>query len=137
MRTSYSLCTFFLILTMNASASVDVIVHPSNTNTISKKDVKNIYLGKLDNFTNGKPAIPIAVKKNNKEFSVFLKRVIRKSSSQWSAFWARSVFTGKGAPPRMVSKDDMISLIESNPNLIGFTTSPAPASVKTVLTISD
>jgi ABC-type phosphate transport system substrate-binding protein len=51
----------------------------------------------------------------------FEKKVLNKSASQIKAYWSKLVFTGKGTPPKEVSSDaEVINLIKSNPNLIGY-----------------
>ncbi|RZP31335.1 MAG: phosphate ABC transporter substrate-binding protein, partial [Alteromonas sp.] len=47
--------------------------------------------------------------------------VLGKSESQYSAFWSKLVFTGRGTPPEMIAtEDEMLNLVATNPNTIGF-----------------
>ena len=119
-----SLLTSFSVL-----AETAVIVHPSNTSNFSDDDIQSIFLGKLESFPNGKEAVPIILP----EADDFIKAALGKSKRQYKAYWAKMVFTGKGAPPKKVSASEMIKLISDNPNLIGILdASQVPASVKVV-----
>jgi len=47
--------------------------------------------------------------------------VLGKSESQYSAFWSKLVFTGRGTPPESVSsQEEMLQLVATNPNTLGF-----------------
>lgn len=47
--------------------------------------------------------------------------MLGKSESQYSAFWSKLVFTGRGTPPEMIAtEDEMLNLVATNPNTIGF-----------------
>jgi len=47
--------------------------------------------------------------------------VLKKSASQLKAYWSKLLFTGKGTPPKEIGSDaEMVSLVASNPNMIGF-----------------
>lgn len=108
-----------LFVASNAMA-VTVIVHPSNTDEITKKDVKKIFLGKSKKFPSGSEAIPIELKAGDSK-SEFLKGVVGKSESQFKAYWSKLVFTGKGQAPRAVASEaEIIELVSKNPNLIGY-----------------
>jgi len=102
-------------------AEIAVIVHPSNNAAIEKVTVSRIFLGKLKSFPGGAQAVPITQKEGSAISNEFNKKVLKKSSSQLKAYWSKLVFTGKGTPPRSLNSDeDVLSLISSNPNLIGY-----------------
>ena len=45
----------------------------------------------------------------------------RLSKSQFTAYWAKLMFTGKGVPPKVVENEaDMIDLVAKNPSIIGY-----------------
>jgi ABC-type phosphate transport system substrate-binding protein len=114
-----------------ATAEVAVIVHPSNADAISQADVSAIFLGKKKAFPGGSSAVPIVL--NDATTDEFNKKLLGKSASQLKSYWSKLVFTGKANPPTSVSSDEMLSLIKSNPNMIGFVDSAnVSADVKVV-----
>jgi len=115
-------------------AGVDVIVHPSNANAVDAGAIKKIFTGKTKSFADGTKAIPITQKSGSAVTDEFNSKVVKKSSSQLKAYWSKLVFTGKGTPPKEAANDaEVISLVASNPNLIGFVASgSASGDVKVV-----
>lgn len=123
-------------LGLNASvfADVAVIVHPSNTNPLTQTDIERIFLGKSTQFPDGSEAIPI----NNAGdiYDDFNEKILGRNSAQIKSYWAKLVFTGKGAPPKEVGDaSSVIDLIENNQNAIAYIDSAAvTADMKVVLT---
>ncbi|GLR33809.1 MULTISPECIES: phosphate ABC transporter substrate-binding protein [Shewanella] len=129
------LCSILLCLvSMPLFAGVVVIVHPSNSDTIDQKAIENIYLGKTKTFPGGAPAVPVNLDSAVPLRETFDSKVLGKSSSQLKSYWSQKVFTGKGTPPKEVTSGaEMIKLVSSNPNIIGYIdSSEANDSVKVV-----
>ena len=115
---------FLIILISNSSlvkAEIVVIVNHGNNSTISKDEIARIFLGKIKHFPGGDIAIPIIQPKENSSAEKFNISVIKKSSSQLSAYWSKKIFTGQGTPPQEVSSDEgIIDLVAKNPSTIGY-----------------
>lgn len=110
-----------ILWSYSAAAEVSVIVHKDNMDSMDSDYVKRIFLGKLKGFPSREQAIPLDLPDGNSTREVFLNTFLNKSQTQYSAFWSRVVFTGKGTPPKPVDNEsDMIDLVSNNPNLIGF-----------------
>lgn len=120
-----------------AAEPVSIIVHPSNTAAISEKEITRIFLGKSKSFPGGGSAIPVDHAEDSSVRADFSNSVLKKSVSQLKAYWSKIVFTGKGTPPKEIGGDsDVIEVVASNPNLIGYVrNAPADGSVRVVLTI--
>lgn len=104
-----------------ALAANVIIVNPQNSNEITKKDVKRIFLGKKGTFADGKKALPITFAEGDDTRAVFLKSVLRKTESQYVSYWSKLVFTGAGVPPQEVkSMQEMKELVATNPSTIGY-----------------
>lgn len=102
-------------------ADVDVIVHPSNSNTIDESFIKKAFTGKVKSFDNGESVIAINQESDTKSVEEFNEKLLNKSASQLKAYWSKQIFTGKGTPPKEVSNDnEVIKLVSTNPNLIGY-----------------
>ncbi|CAM4278113.1 MULTISPECIES: phosphate ABC transporter substrate-binding protein [Pseudoalteromonas] len=126
------------LLTLLCSAysclAVDVIVNPANTSTLDENEIKQIFIGKSKSFSDGSKALPITQADGSTVTDEFNEKVLNKSSSQLKAYWSKLVFTGKGTPPKEAADDaEVLKLVASNPNLIGFVSSgAADSSVKVV-----
>ncbi|WP_269520324.1 phosphate ABC transporter substrate-binding protein [Alteromonas sp. BMJM2] len=118
MKFIFALC---LSLSAPVFAGTAIIVNADNTSGIDVETVKRIYLGKSKAFPDGSRAIPLTFETGNGLRDTFNKDVLGKSESQYSAFWSKLVFTGRGTPPEMISnEEEMLTLVATNPNTIGF-----------------
>lgn len=116
------LCVAMLsLVTLFAQAEIAIVVHPSNAAAVDSAALSRIFLGKLKTFSGGGQALPINQSESNPATEEFNSKVLKKSGSQLKAYWSKLVFTGKGTPPKAVASDaEVISLVSSNPNLIGY-----------------
>ncbi len=130
------LISLALLLSSTAQAGVAVIVHPSNASNLGQAEISRIFLGKMKSYPGGGPAVPINLAEGSGPRGEFEKAVLKKSASQIKAYWSKLVFTGKGTPPKEVANDaEVINLIKSNPNLIGYVSDTAvTGDVKVVAT---
>jgi len=130
-NTLYTALLIALLFSPLAYSEVSIIVHPSNTNDMSKKEISRIFLGKSKSFPNGDSAVPIVLKDGTA--NEFNKQLLGKSASQLKSYWSKLVFTGKATPPKSVPAKEMLELIKNNPNMIGYTDSSAvSADVKVI-----
>ncbi|WP_340677052.1 phosphate ABC transporter substrate-binding protein [Paraglaciecola sp.] len=123
-----------IVISSSCLADVAVIVHPSNNNVLDSSIVSRIFLGKEKSFADGNQTVPVNQEEGNAVTEEFNADVLNKSSSQLKAYWSKLVFTGKGSPPIDVANDaDVIKLIATNPNMIGYVdASKVDDSVKVV-----
>lgn len=102
-------------------ADTVVVVHPSNNESLSKKEVQRIFLGKLKTFPSNKPVIPIDLPQKSEVREVFSESIIKKDMRQLAAYWSRLIFTGKGLPPKQVSSSkEAKELVARNPDAIAY-----------------
>ena len=115
-------------------AEIAVVVHPSNASAIDSSAISRIFLGKMKSFDGGGQAVPITQEGSNAATDEFNSKVLNKSGSQLKSYWSKLVFTGKGTPPKVVANDaEVINLISTNPNLIGYIDAAAvTGSVKVI-----
>ena len=109
-------------------------VKQRNTEERDKKSIENIFLGKTKTFPGGAQAVPVNLDSAMPLRETFDTKVLGKSSSQLKSYWSQKVFTGKGTPPKEVTSGaEMIKLVASNPNIIGYIdSSEANDSVKVI-----
>ena len=112
---------FCLLLSAASFAQVTVIVHPSNANALTSKDVQRIFLGKDKKFPDGSEIIAINLEPTSPTRTSFDESVLGRSTTQVAAFWSKLVFTGRGIPPKEVATDaEVLELIANNPSVIGY-----------------
>lgn len=128
------LLMFTLLCSTFSAMAVDVIVNPANGSALDENEIRKIFIGKSKSFSDGSKALPITQVEGSAITDEFNQKVLNKSSSQLKAYWSKLVFTGKGTPPKEAENDaEVIKLVASNPNLIGFVSSgAADGSVKVV-----
>ena len=63
----------------------------------------------------------------------FVDSVLNKTPAQLKSYWARLIFTGQGEPPVAVdSEQQLLEMVASDPNAIGFVSDKSPGGVKVV-----
>lgn len=111
----------FLLLSNFAFAEIVVIVHPSNNDALSAKNVQRIFLGKEKKFPSGGETVAVNQSNSSPARQAFDSDILGRTSSQVAAYWSKLVFTGKGVPPKEVDNDAaVIELISQNPSVIGY-----------------
>ena len=124
--------------TIVIAAELVVIVHPSNsTSTMTKSELKKIFLMKRDSFPNGLKAQPFNNTRGAPQRSLFYSKIVGRTDSQMKAYWAKLVFSGKGSPPKTLEGSDKIKeAVANNKNGIGYIESDlVDSSVKVVFSL--
>lgn len=129
-----SLISIFALLFISAQSvagTVVIVSADSNTSSMSSSEVKAAYLGK------GKKFKTIALSDSTAIHKDFMSKVIRKSESQFKAYWSKKIFSGKGSPPKVVDSAEMMkSSVASSNNAIGYIdSSQLDGSVKVVYSV--
>lgn len=137
MAKNFRLVCLFLVFmgALNASAEIAVIMNGgSNVSALTEEQLSRLFLGKTNSFPSGAQAVPINQEEGSAIREKFNEIICKKSAAQYKAYWSQLVFTGKGAPPKEAANDAAVkSLVQSNPNMIGYIDSKAvDASVKVV-----
>ena len=139
-RVSYSLVLIVLlalpIFVQRAYADVVVIVSArSAVTSLSAEQVARIYLGKVNTFPGDGSATPIDQPEGTAIRDEFYTRVVRKSPTQLTAYWAKMIFTGDGYPPKLLAGNAAVKhAISSSADAIGYIDRSAlDSSVKVVL----
>lgn len=118
----------------NSWAEVSVIVHPSISDSASKKDISRIFLGKSKALPGGHKVTPISLSEGNSARDEFNEVVLRKSDSQLKSYWSKLIFTGKGQPPSELENDAAaVDKVASDPNSIGYVDSASVTDTVKVL----
>ena len=112
-----------VLFTLPAVGIADIAMIASTDSTLAsvdKNDVKLVYLGKRSKIL-GVKVIPVSLPAADATTQMFLKTVVSKTAKQYKSYWARIVFTGKGAPPpQLNTPEDLKAWVTKNPGAIGF-----------------
>jgi len=122
MRVVLCVLSVALVSSLGLSAQdVFLIIHPSNKNlSLSQKDVQKIYLNRKRRWDNGDKITPITLN-TGKVHKVFLSQYLHKGERQFSTFWKRLLFTGKGVPPTsFATEDEVVAFVAKTPGAIGY-----------------
>jgi len=102
----------------------DVVAVVSSTSAItalSKAQVADIFLGKVNRFPNGALAVPIDQAEGSPAREEFYVLYAGKSSAQVMSYWAKIIFTGRGQPPKAAASSiEVRKLLAANPQAIGY-----------------
>ena len=124
------------LFSFQAVADIAVVINPANDTTLTKKEIKRIFLKKAKKYPNGSAVIPVNQTVEADVTSAFNKAVLNKSNNQIRSYWSKLVFTGKGKPPQEAADDTEIkALVANNPAMIGYIDQSAvDNSVKVIAT---
>ena len=130
------LCAAWLALP--AVAEVVVVANKGVSDSMSKEQVSDVFMGKASSLPGGAAAAPHDLPENNALREEFYTKLTGKSAAQVKSYWAKMAFTGKGIPPKeAVSSAEMLKVIAATPGAIGYIEKSAvDPSVKTVLTLN-
>lgn len=119
-----TLVAAILLPVLCLAGDVVVIGNPSvPTSVLSQYDVKNIYLGNKGTWDDGSELI-FVVQKDSPVHEFFLKRYIQKSPPEFSNYWRKQIFTGKGfAPQSKTSDQEVIDYVSQTKGAIGYVSS--------------
>jgi ABC-type phosphate transport system substrate-binding protein len=106
------------------SARADVVAIVSSKSaitTLSKSQTTDIFLGRVNRFPSGLPAVAIDQAEGSAAREEFYAKMAGKSAAQMKAYWSKIIFTGRGQPPKEVLNGvEVKKRILENPAAIGY-----------------
>lgn len=94
--------------------------------SVSKNDLKNIYLGKKSRWDCDEKIEAVTLSCGDTH-SCFLNDIVQKTPAQFGIYWKRVIFTGKGVPFHKVdSEEEMVDYVQSTPGAVGYISDGAP-----------
>ncbi|MCE9665629.1 phosphate ABC transporter substrate-binding protein [Halomonas sp. M5N1S17] len=129
--TSIVLGLFLSFIVGTASAEVVVVVSVQNPiESLSRAQLTDIYLGRLNRFPHGGAVTPMDQREGTTAHSTFYRDYLGQSPAQIKAHWSKLIFTGRGQPPRSVAGDSaMADTVAASPDVIGYLDSTYLGSV--------
>lgn len=124
-----------LVSTAALAESIMIVNEASPVSEISSSDAAKIFLGKKKNWENGDKIIP-ATLGQGAVHEDFLKTVVKKTPAQFSTYWKKIVFTGRGQAPKMfTSEKDLAAFVAETPGATGYIdkATPHPGAKEVIL----
>lgn len=109
----YLIATLPILLLISAQAWADivVVVHPqSELKNLTKQQVIDIYMGRLQISADGGKIVPYDQPQDSEIRAAFYQNLTEKPVASVNAYWARLLFTGRASPPRQPS--DSMSIVD-------------------------
>ncbi|MCB9481523.1 MAG: phosphate ABC transporter substrate-binding protein [Desulfobacteraceae bacterium] len=132
---SLAFALFFGSASFVLAADILVIANKGvSASSLSKDELKRIYLGKLSRWENGDKVNFCLVKTDLLE--TFCQEYVGQSSMNYLKHWKKLVFTGKGSMPPFYDKDeDVIQFVAETKGAVGFVSSGANTDSVKVMSI--
>ena len=106
----------------SASAEIVVVVSAQNpTESLSRSQLSDIFLGRLNRLPNGGAVTPLDQREGTAGHRAFYRDYLGQTPAQIKAHWSRLIFTGRGQPPRSVADDSaMADTVAASPDALGY-----------------
>ncbi len=131
----YLLVIFFLIVDVSHADCLIITNKSVNEENITKKEIKNIFLGKQIKWKN-KTKIRVVISENEDLHGAFLKTYIRRMPSQFKAHWRSMLFTGQGMLPRQfTTTEELIEYVATTEGAIGYIDSETIAANVNIMSV--
>lgn len=98
-----------------------VVAHPDvPIEALDLRELRRIYLGKTTRWSGGQTIRPVVLDQAE-VFDLFVDEMLDRTAENFTTYWKRMVFTGKGRPPRsFATVDEVTFYVGNNPGAIGF-----------------
>ena len=115
---------FLLVLFFIASSVHADVLIIANKNvskkTLTSGEIKDIFLGKIKKWPDN-TKIYLVTSGDYDLHDAFLKTYIKRTASQFGAYWKNRLFTGKGSPPKKFSTTkELMKYIADTQGAIGY-----------------
>lgn len=114
-----------------------VIVNAENPiQSITAKDLSDIYLGRSRIFPNGRYAQPYDQPQDSAARRQFYRDLVGKPISEINTYWARLIFTGTSSPPKTLTSAETVAVVKRDSSAVAYLgREPEDAGVRVVLTL--
>ncbi|QTA83547.1 Uncharacterized protein dnl_59600 [Desulfonema limicola] len=127
---------FFILLSVSAVFAEEAVIICNKDvpeNSLSKYEVEQIFLGRKTRWGNGQK-INFVVMNGGEVHGNFLRKYVSKTESQFTMFWKKMVFTGKGSMPEAFNTpEETLKYVSETSGAVSYVpSSTANDTVKTV-----
>ena len=119
--------------------SLRVVVNKENKlASLTTDDLTRIFLGKKTLWDSGTRIVPVMPEEESPTGELFLSGTLKRSVSQFRAYWKRLLFSGGGAVPKVFrNHDQLLDFVARQPGAIGIVEASAVDDRVRVLEISN
>jgi len=98
-----------------------LVTHPDvPVESLDMKELRRIYLGKATRWPGGQTIRPVLLELDH-VYDTFVDEMLDRTTENFTVYWKRMVFTGKGRPPRTFATVEEVAFYVSNtPGAIGY-----------------
>jgi len=117
-----------------AMAGEILIVNSGNGSAkVSKKNLKKMMLGKAKKWEGGEKVV-LATLTGGKVHEAFIKKFAGKTAKQFTNYWRKMVFSGKGKMPKSFdSEEELVAFVAETDGAVGYIDSAtAQSGVKAI-----
>lgn len=125
LRYLWIICVLALIPPAKPAAGPNdlaVIVHPqSGVAELTRAEVINIFLGRQRRLPSGVAALTVDLAAESGEKREFYEQLVQKKPGEIQSYWARVVFSGRGAAPwQAENAKEVVSIVSKYEGAIGY-----------------
>jgi ABC-type phosphate transport system substrate-binding protein len=131
------LAIYFSSFAGAAEAKVSIITNAANAAAPERDRITEIFLGKARRWPDGAATKPVDLPEGSAVRNEFYAALLGKSDMEMKKYWATTIFTGAGIPPKsLVSEGEVVQFVKDNPGAIGYVNGvPNAPGVKVLLTL--
>lgn len=137
MFTYVFLLTLFFMVSVSNAKVVFIVNRSVSLDTLGKNEIKKIFLGDSLVWPDGEEIKLVTQEKSDlqKEFTL---TYTQRSESQFSNYWRKLMFSGKGSIPKAFSSDkEIINFVANTKGAIGYISPQAVTKDVKTITISE
>lgn len=104
------------------SGRILVVVNQNNTtDSMTRSEVIDIFMGRYNAFPSGESAVPIELKGDNEVKAIFYEQLVGMSLSRINSYWSRLRFSGrKRGSVQFQSKNELVDYVTSDSSAISY-----------------
>ncbi len=138
LRTAMAFLVFSLAIMAlwQPAEAADVLVIANKSAPADAMDeavIKNVFLGKTTSWDDGS-SMEFVLLADGPAHEAFLKGFVKKTPSQFSTYWKKMVFTGKGATPKsFATESELVSYVAGHAGAVGYVSGAADVTAVKVV----
>jgi ABC-type phosphate transport system substrate-binding protein len=135
-------CAAFWLVVGPRLGATDVrlrlIGHPTRAATLTKTDVRAIYLKRRLLWGDGQPIIPINREAGSDARELFSAKIFGQDSRRLASYWNQRYFeAGEFPPATLASEEAVVRFVSENRNAVGYVTTRDVSDSVVVLLVVD
>lgn len=121
-----------------ADVRVQLIGHPTRAATLTRADVRAIYLKRRLLWGDGQPIIPINREAGSEARERFSEKIFGQDSRRLATYWNQRYFEAGEFPPATLASDEaVVRFVSENANAVGYVTTQSVSDAVAVLLVLD